>query len=72
MLKEAGSVGNIQIPHTPLEVDDMGLYNLKARASDIANINPKPKVEREFCEPILRHTYSNRESSEFKQANYQL
>jgi len=46
------ALSSIQIPHTPLEVDEMGLYKIKPRPKDVADI--KPKFDTEFCQPILR------------------
>ena len=53
--KEAGVNLSSQIPHSSLEVDDMGLFTLKPRATqDIASIDPKDKVTRSFCQPVAR------------------
>ena len=37
-----------------LEVDELGLINLKPKTHDISMINPKEKVTREFCQPLLK------------------
>ena len=60
--KEASGLGsnNSLIPHSSLEVDEMGLFNLKPRAQDIASIDPKVKVTRTFCEPMVRTVSASR------------
>lgn len=60
--KEATGLGSSssQIPHTSLEVDEMGLFTLKPRAQDIASIDPKVKVNRTFCEPVVRTVSTSR------------
>ena len=63
--KAAGLGSSSQIPHTSLEVDEMGLFTLKPRAADISSIDPKAiepkvKVTRAFCEPAVRSSANAR------------
>jgi len=44
------STGN-QKRQISLEVDELGLFNLKPRTHDIALINPRDKITPKFCEP---------------------
>ena len=40
---------------SPLEIDELGLFNLKPRTQDIALIHPKQQDGRpEFCEPVSK------------------
>ena len=40
---------------SPLEIDELGLFNLKPRTQDIALIHPKQQDSRpEFCEPVSK------------------